>query len=192
MFPPVSQEVIDAGYQDFADRWNPILDVFDEVGVKFALEVHPSEIAYDYWTTKLTLDAIGHREAFGINYDPSHMNWQQLDQPGFLVDFADRIYHVHCKDSKRRFNGRNGPLGSHLAWGDPRRGWDFVSAGRGDIDWEAIFRTINKISYPGPISVEWEDAAMDRLVGAPQALQMVRENLFTPPDAAFDSAFSNH
>ena len=43
--------MIDAGYQDFADRWNPILDVFDEVGVRFAHEVHPSEIAYDYWTT---------------------------------------------------------------------------------------------------------------------------------------------
>src|SRR3954470_15443885 len=50
MFPPASQAMVDAGYQDFADRWNPILDVFDEEGVRFALEVHPSEIAYDYWT----------------------------------------------------------------------------------------------------------------------------------------------
>ena len=191
MFPPVSQNVIDAGYEDFAQRWNPILDVFEAEGVKFALEVHPSEIAYDYWTTRLALDAIGNREVFGLNFDPSHMNWQQLDAAGFLVDFADRIYHIHCKDSKRRLNGRNGPLGSHLAWGDPRRGWDFVSAGRGDVDWEAIFRTISKIDYNGPISVEWEDAGMDRLVGAPQALRMVRENLFTPPDSAFDSAFSN-
>ena len=52
MFPPVPPAMIDAGYQDFADRWNPILDVFDEVGVRFAHEVHPSEIAYDYWTTR--------------------------------------------------------------------------------------------------------------------------------------------
>ena len=73
MFPPASDAMIEAGYQDFADRWNPILDVFDEVGVRFALEVHPSEIAYDYWTTKRTLEAIGHREAFGLNWDPSHM-----------------------------------------------------------------------------------------------------------------------
>ena len=57
MFPPVPPAMIDAGYKDFADRWNPILDVFDEVGVKFAHEVHPSEIAYDYWTTVRTLEA---------------------------------------------------------------------------------------------------------------------------------------
>src|SRR5512144_634962 len=76
MFPPVPPEMIEAGYQDFADRFHPILDVFDEVGVRFAHEVHPSEIAYDYYTTKATLEAIGHRETFGLNFDPSHMVWQ--------------------------------------------------------------------------------------------------------------------
>ena len=137
MFPPVSQELIDAGYQDFADRWNPILDVFDEVGVRFAHEVHPSEIAYDYWTTRRTLDAIGHRPEFGLNWDPSHFVWQDLDPVGFIVEFADRIYHVDCKDVKLNVgNGRNGRLGSHLAWADLRRGWDFVSTGHGDVPWE--------------------------------------------------------
>ena len=72
MFPPASEAMIEAGYRDFADRWNPILDVFEEVGVRFALEVHPSEIAYDYWTAKKTLEAIGHRKSFGFNFDPSH------------------------------------------------------------------------------------------------------------------------
>ena len=111
MFPPVGQDVIDDGYADFAARWNPILDVFDEVGVRFAHEVHPSEIAYDYWTTKRTLDAVGNREAFGLNWDPSHFIWQDLDPVGFILDFADRIYHVDCKDTKKRFDGRNGRLG---------------------------------------------------------------------------------
>lgn len=191
MFPPVGEDVIEAGFADFVERWTPILDVFEAEGVKFALEVHPGEIAYDYWSAERTLDAIGRREVFGLNWDPSHMNWQDIDPASFLVDFADRIYHVHCKDSKKNLNGRNGRMGSHLPWGDPRRGWDFVSAGRGDVDWERCFRTINKIGYPGPISVEWEDAGMDRLVGAPQALRFVRDNLFDPPTAAFDSAFSN-
>ena len=106
MFPPVPQAMIDAGYQDFADRWNPILDVFDEVGVRFAHEVHPSEIAYDYWTTDRTLEAIGHRPAFGLNWDPSHFVWQDLDPVGFLWDFRDRIYHVDCKDAKLRTRQR--------------------------------------------------------------------------------------
>jgi sugar phosphate isomerase/epimerase len=192
MFPPVSQEAIDAGYQDFADRWNPILDVYDEVGVKFAHEVHPSEIAYDYWTTVRTLEAIGHREAFGLNWDPSHMVWQDLDPVGFLLDFQDRIYHVDCKDTRKRMsNGRNGRLGSHLAWADPRRGWDFISTGHGDVPWEDAFRMLNHIGYSGPISVEWEDAGMDRLLGAPEALEFVRRLAFDAPDAAFDAAFSS-
>ncbi|WP_154795037.1 sugar phosphate isomerase/epimerase family protein [Occultella kanbiaonis] len=191
MFPPVRDEIIEAGYQDFADRWNPILDVFDEVGVRFAHEVHPSEIAYDYWSTVRTLEAIGHREAFGLNWDPSHMVWQQIDPVSFLVDFADRIYHVDCKDTKLRMtNGRNGRLSSHLPWSDPRRGWDFVSTGHGDVPWEDAFRALNHIGYDGPISVEWEDAGMDRLVGAPEALEFVKKFAFDAPEAAFDAAFS--
>ncbi|ONH32596.1 sugar phosphate isomerase/epimerase family protein [Pseudofrankia asymbiotica] len=192
MFPPVTQELVDAGYRDFADRWNPILDAFDAAGVRFAHEVHPSEIAYDYWTTVRALDAIGRRPAFGLNWDPSHFVWQDLDPVGFMWDFRDRIYHVDCKDAKRRVgNGRNGRLGSHLPWADPRRGWDFVSTGRGDVPWDDSFRMLNTIGYDGPISVEWEDAGMDRLAGAPEALAFVRRLAVDPPSAAFDAAFSS-
>lgn len=192
MFPPATDEMVEAGYRDFADRWNPILDVFDEEGVRFAHEVHPSEIAYDYWTTTRALEAIGHREAFGLNWDPSHMVWQDLDPVGFLWDFRDRIYHVHCKDTKKRMhNGRNGRLSSHLPWADPRRGWDFISTGHGDVPWEDAFRMLNAIGYDGPLSVEWEDAGMDRLIGAPEALEFVRRmSSYEPSAAAFDSAFS--
>ncbi|TLM88185.1 sugar phosphate isomerase/epimerase [Pseudarthrobacter sp. NamE5] len=192
MFPPASQAMIDAGYQDFADRWNPILDVFEEEGVRFALEVHPSEIAYDYWTAKRTLEAIGHRKSFGLNFDPSHFIWQDLDPVMFLQDFAEHILHVHVKESVRQLDGRNGRLGSHLAWADPRRGWDFVTAGHGDVQWNRIFRTLNAIGYSGPTSIEWEDAGMDRLIGAPQALAMVQELArIAPPAAAFDAAFAS-
>ncbi|WP_440107990.1 sugar phosphate isomerase/epimerase family protein, partial [Streptosporangium sp. H16] len=146
MFPPVPPQMIDDGYADFADRWNPILDVFDEVGVRFAHEVHPSEIAYDYHTTVRTLEAIGHRPAFGLNWDPSHMVWQEIDPVAFILDFADRIYHVDCKDAKvRTGDGRRGRLASHLPWADLRRGWDFVSTGRGDVPWEDCFRALNAI-----------------------------------------------
>jgi sugar phosphate isomerase/epimerase len=190
MFPPVSQDVIDAGYQDFADRWNPILDVFDECGVRFAHEVHPSEIAYDYWSTRRTLDAVGNRPAFGLNWDPSHFMWQQIDPVAFISDFADRIYHVDCKDTKMRMGGgRNGILSSHLPWGDPRRGWDFVSTGRGDVPWEDSFRALTAIGYDGPISVEWEDAGMDRLDGAPEALAFLKKFDFAPSSLSFDAAF---
>jgi sugar phosphate isomerase/epimerase len=192
MFPPVSDATIAAGYREFADRWNPILDVFDEVGVRFAHEVHPSEIAYDYWTTHATLDAVGRRDAFGLNWDPSHFVWQDLDPVGFLLDFADRIYHVDCKDTRlRRNDGRRGRLSSHLPWGDPRRAWDFISTGRGDVPWEDCFRALNTIGYDGPVSIEWEDPGMDRLAGAPEALAHIsRLNSIEPPATSFDAAFS--
>ena len=192
MFPPVPAEMIERGYQDFADRWNPILDVFDEEGVRFAHEVHPSEIAYDYWTTKRSLEAIGHRPAFGLNFDPSHFMWQDLDPVGFLLDFQDRIYHGHLKESRKQLDGRNGRLGSHLPWADPRRGWDFVSTGHGDVPWESIFRMLNFIGYEHSMSVEWEDAGMDRLTGGPEALEFVRKlTQIEPAEKAFDAAFSS-
>jgi sugar phosphate isomerase/epimerase len=99
---------------------------------------------------------------------------------------------VDCKDTKIRMNnGRNGRLSSHLPWADPRRGWDFISTGRGDTRWEDIFRMLNHIGYAGPISIEWEDAGMDRLDGAPEALDFIRsKNGIRPSEASFDSAFA--
>lgn len=192
MFPPVPEEMIRRGYEDFAERWSPILDVFDEVGVRFAHEVHPSEIAYDYWTTVKTMEAIDNRATFGLNFDPSHFVWQDLDPVGFLWDFKDRVYHVDCKEAVKQLNGRNGRLSSHLPWADPRRGWDFVSVGHGDVPWEPVLRMLNAIGYDGPISIEWEDAGMDRLVGAPDALAFVRRlTAIEPPERAFDAAFSS-
>lgn len=193
MFPPVPDAVIDQGYEDFARRWNPILDVFDEHGVRFAHEVHPSEIAYDYWSSKRALEALDRRAAFGFNWDPSHMMWQGIDPVGFIMDFAERIYHVDCKDTRLRpANGRAGVLGSHLAWGDPRRGWDFVSTGHGDVPWEDAFRALRAVGYSGPISIEWEDAGMDRLHGAEQAVKFVRSLLWKLPSARFDAAFGEN
>lgn len=190
MFPPVPPEMIEAGYADFADRWNPILDVFDEEGVRFALEVHPSEIAYDFWTTQRTLEAIGCREAFGINFDPSHLYWQMVDPVAFIYEFGNRIYHMHVKESIRVLDGRSGILSSHLFFGDHRRGWDFVSPGRGGVPFERVFRALNDIGYDGPFSIEWEDNGMNRDQGAPEALALVRRLSVTPSDVAFDAAFA--
>lgn len=188
-FPNIPAGMIDDGYKDFADRWNPILDVFDEVGVKYALEVHPSEIAFDFWTTKRALEAVNHRPAFGINFDPSHLYWQMLDPVDFLYEFADRIYHMHVKESIRVLNGRNSILSSHLPFGDRRRGWDFVSPGRGGVPFERIFRALNDIGYQGPLSIEWEDNNMNRDQGAPEALALTRRLDLTPSSVAFEAAF---
>lgn len=190
-FPPVPPTMIEAGYRDFADRWNPILDVFDEVNVRFALEVHPSEIAYDFWTTKRTLEAVKRRPAFGINLDPSHLYWQMMDPVAFIFEYAERIYHMHVKESIRVLDGRNGILASHLPFGDARRGWDFVSPGRGGVPFERVFRALNSVGYMGPLSIEWEDNGMNRDQGAPEALALVRRLDLIPSNVAFDAAFAS-
>jgi sugar phosphate isomerase/epimerase len=191
-FPSNDFAEIEKGYADFAERWNPIIDVFEQEGVNFGLEVHPTEIAYDFVTTRKTLDAIGHRKGFGLNFDPSHFAHQFLDSAAFVEEFADRIYHVHIKDSKKHLDGRSSILGSHLNFGDPRRGWDFVSPGHGDVEFESLFRALTRIGYQGPLSIEWEDSGMDREWGAQDALAFVRRTDFPPSDVAFDAAFSKN
>ncbi|TFG49778.1 MAG: sugar phosphate isomerase/epimerase [Candidatus Brocadiia bacterium] len=188
-FPPVSDKMVDEGFAYLAQMWNPILDVFDECGVKFALEVHPTEIAFDIYTARRALEALGNRETFGFNFDPSHLHWQMVDPVCFLKEFPDRIYHVHMKDAAVQLDGRSGILSSHLNFGDPRRGWDFRSLGHGGVNFEEIVRTFNHIGYKGPLSVEWEDCGMDREHGAAEACQFVKKVDFAPSNLAFDAAF---
>lgn len=189
-FPPNDWDEIDAGYREVVDRWNPILDVFDEVDVKFCLEVHPTEIAYDIVTTQKTLDYFNHRPAFGINFDPSHLHHQFIDPVVFLETFADRIYHVHVKESVRHLDGRSSILCSHLPFGDVRRGWEFVSAGHGGLNWSEIFRALNRIGYSDALSVEWEDNGMAREYGVQESLALVKRYNFPQSQQAFDSVFS--
>ncbi|MEN0020252.1 MAG: sugar phosphate isomerase/epimerase family protein [Planctomycetota bacterium] len=188
-FPPTSIEEVQAGYDDFAERWGPILDHYQNLGVRFALEVHPTEIAYDIYTADHALKAVGYHPAFGFNFDPSHLVWQGMDPARFIDHFADRIFHVHMKDAATRLDGSSGILASHLPFGDPRRGWDFRSVGRGDVDFEQIIRALNRIGYDGPLSVEWEDSAMDREHGATESCAFVRSLDFPGNDQAFDAAF---
>ncbi len=190
-FPPNTPEMIDAGYQDFADRWHPILDVFDEVGVRFGLEVHPTEIAFDIASAARALEAVDHREAFGFNYDPSHFGYQGVDYVAFIETFGDRIYHVHMKDVWWSDQPtRAGVFGGHIDFGHRDRFWDFRSIGRGKINFEEIIRTLNRIGYDGPLSIEWEDGGMDREHGAAEACAYVKRIDFAPSAAAFDAAFA--
>ncbi len=188
-FPPTTQEDVNAGFKDFAKRWLPILDVFKKEGVKFGLEVHPTEIAYDIITARRALDALKNHPSFGFNLDPSHFMHQFIDPVFFIEEFRDRIFHFHAKDSRVRLTGRSSILSSHLDFGDARRGWDFISVGRGDVKWDPLIRALNRIGYKGPLSIEWEDSGMDREFGAKEALEFLRKQDFTPSTVAFDAAF---
>jgi sugar phosphate isomerase/epimerase len=189
-FPPVSPGTIEAGYADFAKRWKPILDAFRAEGVKFALEVHPTEIAFDIASAQRALEALNGHEAFGFNYDPSHLGYQGVDYVKFIRVFSDRIFHAHMKDVWwGHGDGTVGVFGGHTNFADPRRYWDFRSLGHGDINFEEIIVALNDIGYRGPLSVEWEDSRMDREHGAKEACEFVKKTDFKPSAVAFDAAF---
>ncbi len=189
-FPPNPGDFLQKGLKQFADAWRPILDVFQQEGVRFALEVHPTEIAFDIASAENALNALGRHPAFGFNYDPSHFGYQGVDYVGFIRNFPDRIYHVHMKDVWwSSVPTAAGVFGGHLNFGDARRFWDFRSLGRGRIDFEGIIRALNSIGYQGPLSVEWEDGNMDREHGATEAAAFVKKLDFAPSSVAFDAAF---
>jgi len=189
-FPPATPAMIEAGYQDFAKRWTPILDAFKAEGVRFALEVHPTEIAFDIASAQRALKAVKNHKSFGFNYDPSHLGYQGVDYVKFIRTFGDRIYHAHMKDAWwGHGDGTVGVFGGHTEFADPRRYWDFRSIGHGDISFEDIIVALNDIGYKGPLSIEWEDSRMDREHGAQEACEFIKASDFKPSQLAFDAAF---
>jgi sugar phosphate isomerase/epimerase len=189
-FPPVSQPMIDEGFAEFAAAWIPILDRFKALGIKFGLEVHPTEIAFDIASAERALKAVNNHPSFGFNYDPSHFGYQGVDYVKFIYTFSERIWHVHMKDagwSDVRTDA--GVFGGYTDFGTKGRYWDFRSLGRGKINFEEIVRALNRIGYKGPLSVEWEDSGMDREFGAKEAVEFVRKIDFPPSNVAFDAAF---
>ncbi|MGM0365486.1 MAG: sugar phosphate isomerase/epimerase family protein [Actinomycetota bacterium] len=187
-FPQTTEEMVKEGYDTIVKRWTPLFDQMDKYDKKFALEVHPTEIAYDYYTFVRLLEAFDYRETLGMNFDPSHLLWQGLTPHLMIRELPDRVYHVHIKDASVTLDGLNGILGSHLEFGKARRGWNFRSPGRGEVDFSAIIRELNEINYDGPLSVEWEDSGMDRFRGAKEACEFVKHININPASGAFDDA----
>ena len=190
-FPQTTEQMVEDGFDEIVRLWTPILDEFKKHGVVFALEVHPGEIAFDYYSTKKLLEKFADRPEFGLNFDPSHLIWQGIKPHLFLQDFIDRVYHVHMKDAAVTLDGRSGLLGSHIDFGDLRRGWNFRSLGHGDVNFEEIIRVLNAGGYDGPLSVEWEDSGMDRIDGATEAAAFVHKVDFKPSAFKFDDAIAN-
>lgn len=192
-FPPVTEGMIQKGYDDFARRFLPILDAYQKMGVRFALEVHPTEIAFDTVSAARALAAVNHHPAFGFNYDPSHLGYQGVDYVDFIYQFPSRIFHVHMKDVYWSDTPKPaGIFGGYVPFGDPRRYWNFRSLGHGKINFEEIIRALNHIGYQGPLSVEWEDSAMDREQGASESCRFVHTVDFAPSAMAFDACFDKN
>ena len=161
-----------------------------ECGVKFALEVHPTEIAFDIYSAQRALEALDRREEFGFNFDPSHLLWQGVDPVEFIRvlprPHLSRAHEGRDRDAQRPHGHPGQPLA--LRRSAPRLG--FPQPGRGGVDFEEIIRALNQAGYAGPLSVEWEDSGMDREHGASEACEFVQRLDFTPSNVQFDAAFA--
>ncbi len=190
-FSPTSQAYWDKGFADFGRRFKPILDTFEQADVNFALEVHPTEIAFDIASTQRAIQAVDGHRRFGFNFDPSHLAYQGVDYVKFIRTFPDRIYNAHMKDVWwGKGDGTVGTFGGHTSFGDPRRTWDFRSVGRGMVDFESIIVALNDIGYAGPLSVEWEDSRFVHDTATTESAAFCKRLDFPPAAGAFDAVFA--
>ena len=187
-WPPAPPAMIEAGFKQFAKIMTPILDCFGECGVKFALEVPPTEIAFDIASAQRALEAVGNHPAFGFNYDPSHFGYQGVDYVKFLYTFKDRIFHAHSRTPGGQGDGTVGVFGGHTEFADPRRYW--TSARRA-----MATSTSNGSSSPSTTSTT--RPALRRMGGFStppprrKGVRRVRPQDFERSAIAFDGQFSN-
>jgi sugar phosphate isomerase/epimerase len=185
---PLHPRLLERALEQLAQRWQPILDVCQECGVRFACQVGPGEMAFDLDSAARVVEAVT-REEFGFALDPVGLHVQGVNPAEFVRAFPDRIYHVHVKDAVVALNGRSSLFGSYLPPGDPRRCVQPRSPGRGGIDWEGVIRALNGAGYAGPLAIAWEDPGMDRAAGAAEALTFLRRVDFEPPSGGPLQAF---
>ena len=187
-FPQTSEEQVEAAYQKVKELWTPIFDEFDKCGVKLALEIHPTEIAFDYWSTKKLLETFEYRPTLGINFDPSHLIWQGMDPVAALRELKGAVYHFHAKDTKvDPYNkARNGVLDTGSYGNLLDRSWVFRTIGYGsDMKmWKDLISTLRMIGYDGAVSIEHEDGLMSVREGLEKAISFLKEVIINEQPAA--------
>ena len=186
---PTPTDLIESGYKQFAQLWQPILDACRTAGVRFALEVRPGQMAFDLYSAERALKAIQGHESFGFAVNPAQLHWQGVDPVEFVRAFPERILAVIAADAAVTLNGRSGILGSHLPAGDYRRGWTPRCPGHGGVDWPSLIRALHEIGFDGPVSVHIDDPGMDRDHAAAEAASFLRRLDFVPASRGGDGAF---
>ncbi|MCB9383436.1 MAG: sugar phosphate isomerase/epimerase [Bryobacterales bacterium] len=175
---------VDDNWPRFLETWRPIIAHADEKGVKVGIENCPMLFSADEWPGGKNLassPAIWRRmfadipsPNFGLNYDPSHLAWMQMDPVEPLWEFGERIHHAHAKDVRvdRRKLDDVGVLAFPLAYHTPKL------PGMGDVDWGRYFSVLTDVGYDGPVCVEVEDRAYEgTLEGRKASLRQSRAYL---------------
>ncbi len=158
---------IEANWPRFLETWKPIVELADEHQVRIGIENCPMFFSDDEWPGGKNLaisPAIWKRmfadlgsDSIGLNYDPSHMIWQQMDEIKPIRDFADRLFHIHAKDVRLDIDRLNevGIMANPNQYHTPKL------PGMGDVNWGRFFSALTDTGYNGPVCVEVEDRAYE-------------------------------
>ncbi|MDJ1496851.1 sugar phosphate isomerase/epimerase family protein [Cytophagaceae bacterium DM2B3-1] len=161
------QKSIADNLKTFAEVWPAIIKVAEENNIKIGIENCPMFFTNDEWPggkNLATTPAIWDRmfeiipsEALGLNYDPSHMIWQMLDETRPIYDYKHRLHHIHLKDAKlyRDKLNRVGIMANPLEYHSPKL------PGLGDVNWRGFFAALTDVRYRGPVCIEVEDKAYE-------------------------------
>lgn len=158
---------VDDNWPRFLEVWKPLIQFAEDQGVRVGIENCPMLFSSDEWPggkNLATTPTIWRRmfedipsDHFGLNYDPSHMVWQQMDYLAPIRDFTDKLFHVHAKDVRvdRHRLDQVGILAHPLEYHSPKL------PGLGDVNWGSFFSTLCDVGYRGPVCVEVEDRAYE-------------------------------
>jgi sugar phosphate isomerase/epimerase len=158
---------IDANWPRFLQVWRPIVEYAETKGVKIAIENCPMLFTADEWPGGKNLaasPAIWRKmfhdipsPYFGLNFDPSHLVWQQMDYVAPLAEFKDRLFHVHAKDAtiNRTLLDQHGVMAYPKLWHTPK------IPGLGDVRWGEFIGELGNVGYNGHIAIEVEDRAFE-------------------------------
>lgn len=190
-WPPRSEEQVAEGFKQLACLWGPILRVFLDCEVQAAFELHPGEDLHDGETIERFLEWTPHswRLVVGINYDPSHLVLQYMDEVGFIHAYHDRIAAFHVKDAELRRGAKTGVYGGYLPW--VQRAGRFRSLGDGQVRFKEIFSALAEHGLDVWPVVEWECCLKDPLTGAKEGVDFVRRHTIKVTEVAFDDAFGD-
>jgi len=176
--------LVEDGFQELANRWLPILNVFDENGIDLCYEIHPGEDLHDGITYEMFLEKVNNHSRACILYDPSHFLLQCLDYLSFIDHYHERIRMFHVKDAEFNPSGKQGVYGGYQNWVD--RAGRFRSLGDGQVDFKAIFSKLTTYDFEGWAVMEWECALKHPLDGAREGAIFIKDHIIRVTEKAFD------
>lgn len=182
--------LVEAGFQELANRWTPILNVFDEMGVDLCYEIHPGEDLHDGVTFERFLEATDEHPRINMLFDPSHFVLQQLDYLAHIDVYREFIKMFHVKDAEFNPTGRSGVYGGYQSWQD--RPGRFRSLGDGQVDFKAIFSKLAQYDYDGWAVMEWECCIKSPEQGAREGAPFIKQHIIEVTNKIFDDFAGGH